>query len=111
MKSTTNKKFKWKYVLSWLIMGAIPALTIVVSSEISKEFSLVDKFGMFLGVSLVPAGYGLLGMFLEAGVRYKWRFNEIEHSVLVWHIYPIVALFQIVFAVVIGTAIAAWPFK
>lgn len=36
MKSTTNKKFKWKYVLSWLIMGAIPALTIVVSSEILK---------------------------------------------------------------------------
>lgn len=110
MESTT-KKFQWKYALSWLMMGAVAALILVISMQMPKEIDLVGKFGMFLAISLVPPIYGFLGMFFDAWFSHKWHFNEIEHSPLIWHIYPIVALVHLVFAFFIGIAIAAWPFK
>lgn len=111
MMESTAKKFQWKYALSWLVMGSVAALIFVISAKIPKEIDLVGKFGMFLAISLVPSIYGFLGMVFDACFSHKWQFNEIEHSPLIWHIYPVVALVHLVFAFFIGIAIAAWPFK
>lgn len=109
MESTTGK-FQWKYVISWLTMGAVASLIFVTSVKMPQG---VNGFEVFFGMSLLPPIYGFFGILFDGWLRHERRFGEIVHSPLVWHIYPVIGLADIVFSITLGflIAVVTSPFR
>ena len=100
--NTENIGFEQRFLISWLIIGAAIGLAIGIAG-LGVGYSLVIAFVElpFAG-AIIASMYGGLGMLFDGAVRHNWRFREISHPAWVWHIYPIVALLDIVFSISLG---------
>ncbi|WP_413171323.1 hypothetical protein [Anabaena azotica] len=96
---STKKKFHWKYVISWLVMGLVLAICVVTFAKISPG---TDIFAVFIAMLIFPSVYGFLGMLFDGLFKYERRFSEIKHSELIWYIYPVIAMLHVTFAIVFG---------
>jgi len=94
-----STRFHWKYLIAWVILGVVIATIFVLPAKMPSG---VNSFEAFLIVSLMPSIYGFLGMLFDGGLRHGWRFREIEHRPLVWYIYPVIGLADIIFSLTLG---------
>lgn len=90
---TNEVCFSKKFLISWSLFGFSIGFFLFVSSVFSGEFdfgSLLDYlivcFFLFPGAGMLA---GLMGMICEASIS-RWKFKEIKHQSLFWHIYPVV---------------------
>ena len=87
-----SRKFHWKYLISWLILGILGGLAMFILTKTSS-LTIVSSIG---GMALLSVSFAGLGMLSEAWSAYNWQFGNIEHSPWVWYIYPIAVVVRMV---------------
>jgi hypothetical protein len=86
----SSRTLKKKYLITWIIMGAIIGLAISLASGNDVGTVVTATLIGGPGAMLVLSG---MGFFIEGLTKYNWRFGEIEHQSWIWHIYPIFGAF------------------
>ncbi|MEG4805485.1 hypothetical protein QUB63_14840 [Microcoleus sp. ARI1-B5] len=108
-ENTTKTRYQNKYLTIWMVTGAVlwglGTICLLISGELSN-LSL-NEIIMFLlvapiGGSIIFPSWAGFGMLFEASTRYNWKFGAIEHQTLVWYIYPIFTIFDIVLSMTVG---------
>jgi hypothetical protein len=94
--NTGTVGFQTKFLLSWLITGAV--LGLIVGITAMKESGVSAVFGSIVGFPIWYVSQAGLGMLFDAAKRHNWKFGEIEHQPWVWYIYPIVGILDIVYS-------------
>ncbi|MEG4939804.1 hypothetical protein [Microcoleus sp. F4-D5] len=87
-----SRKFHWKYLISWLILGTLGGLVMFI---LTKTSSLTIVLSI-AGTVLLSVSFAGLGMLSEAWSAYNWQFGNIEHSPWVWYIYPLAVVVRMV---------------
>jgi hypothetical protein len=92
--------FSYKFLRSWIVLGGCSGLIVGLANLSSQGFGVIFA-GPLLGI-FISFFYGGLGMLFDAGMRHKWKFSNIQHSLLAWHLYPVIGFIDIVLSVTIG---------
>jgi hypothetical protein len=87
-----SRKFHWKYLISWLILGTLGGAAIFILTK-TPGLTLVLSISILVFFSITFAG---LGMLSEAWTAYNWQFGNIEHSAWIWYIYPLAVVVRMV---------------
>jgi lipoprotein signal peptidase len=93
--------FKSKFLQGWALLGITTGALITIANAPSVGFLSAIATGIPMGL-ILSFSYGGLGMLFDAGVRHKWRFNDMRKPDFVWYIYPIVGLADIIITISLG---------
>ncbi len=103
--------FQSRFLKSWFFVGIIPFGAFFAATMLSSELGILSVFlGLLTGI-MASFAYGGLGMLVDAGFRHKFKFVNIKHPVWMWHIYPIIGLFDAAFTLTIWMLKMAFKFK
>lgn len=102
--------FQSKFLLSWLVVGAVFWVILLITesfTDLSTAQSKPVSFPQFLQVffgglifsAIVSVLYGGLGFLLDGMFRHNFKYGEIKYAPWQWHIYPITATLAIVIGI------------
>lgn len=113
---TENTTYKNKYLIIWMVTGAVlwglATVGFLIYGTTSGEISKLSLNEIIMFVLTAPIGGSIIfpswagfGMLFEASTRYNWKFGAIEHQTWVWYIYPIFTIFDILLSITVGALI------
>lgn len=93
MNSDNSNKlgFQKKYLVSWVINGIVFSVVGWLFNLMTNQ-NIYDQFSILIMPVVIPM-YGLLFYILEGVFLKKFRFSEVKHRQLFWHLYPTVIIF------------------
>lgn len=99
MSNASIFPFQRKFFVIWLITGLVLGLiltAIITISTMTDSTSNMPAKDLWTGILLFPllstvvwCIFGGLGLVLDAGRNYNWKFKEITHPQWKWYCYPV----------------------
>ncbi|MDB9511695.1 hypothetical protein PN499_10915 [Kamptonema animale CS-326] len=113
MSTNTTTRFQQRYLVVWMVVGAVFSLLATVfifidgtssgqSSKLSWNEIIMYLLAAPVSGTIIGPVWGSFGMLFEASTRYNWKFGEIEHYAWVWYIYPLYTIFDIIWSMTVG---------
>lgn len=89
--------FEPKFLISWCLWGIPLAIFLtIVSIGAGKP---QDILGMIIASPFVPVIYGGFLLIMDAGFNHRFNIMRVKNQVWYWHIYPLAAIFVIIFTI------------
>jgi hypothetical protein len=89
--------FEPKFLISWCLWG-IPIAIFVTIVNISTGQPQNILIGI-IASPIVAVIYGGFLLIMDAGFNYRFNIMRVKNQVWYWHIYPLAAIFVIIFTI------------